>query len=798
MQENKQDNLKNLTSSINIREEITRYLIHWKWFVLSTIIFLSLSFLYLRYAIPQYSTSTFIMIKDNQKSGISKELGAFKDLGIIGGSSSNNPENEMVIIKSRYIIGKVLDNLKLSSFYLVEGKFKTTDIYKKNPIKIVFSSDNKRFQERDTVLRISIISNDKFEFRTKENKAISQHLFTDSIKNIFGGFKIEKTDNFKNTRYKDIFIRIINRNSLIDSYKGRVKVELVNKDSSILELSLQGPVKQKAEDFLNELVKQYNLDAVNDKSQVSAKTKEFIEKRLTKIFEELASVQNQVENYKVDNEISGLSRESEITLENASKNYDRIIEIRNELTNVKWVLESLKKQTETPEVLPQNIGLSESTITESISVFNELVLDNKKLLFSAGGKNPRLLQIRTEIRTLRDNLILSVSNLEYSLSAKLNLFENEFLIVKNKVSSIPVLERGILDIAREQEIIAGLYSYLLKKKEETAISLAVTVPNAKIIDVAYGSNSPVAPQGKKIYLLSLFLGLVIPFLAVYIVNVLDTKIHSRKDVEDMTSIPFLGDIPHTKSGKKIVIGSDSRSSISESFRLIRTNLDFILKSSETNKGQIIFITSTTSGEGKSFISINMSAALSLADKKVLLLGLDLRAPKVAKYLGIPERKGVTNFIKDPSLTVSDLKFSVAEIENLDIICSGVIPPNPAELLLTERIKEMFEIVEKEYDYIIVDTAPVNLVSDTLLISEYADLVLYVSRANYLDKRMLIVPETLYKEKKLANMAMILNDTDMSRGYGNGYSYGYGYGYGYGKAYSEEKEKPWYKKIFKSS
>jgi tyrosine-protein kinase Etk/Wzc len=796
MQENKQDNLKNLTSSINIREEITRYLIHWKWFVLSTIIFLSLSFLYLRYAIPQYSTSTFIMIKDNQKSGISKELGAFKDLGIIGGSSSNNPENEMVIIKSRYIIGKVLDNLKLSSFYLVEGKFKTTDIYKKNPIKIVFSSDNKRFQERDTVLRISIISNDKFEFRTKENKAISQHLFTDSIKNIFGGFKIEKTDNFKNTRYKDIFIRIINRNSLIDSYKGRVKVELVNKDSSILELSLQGPVKQKAEDFLNELVKQYNLDAVNDKSQVSAKTKEFIEKRLTKIFEELASVQNQVENYKVDNEISGLSRESEITLENASKNYDRIIEIRNELTNVKWVLESLKKQTETPEVLPQNIGLSESTITESISVFNELVLDNKKLLFSAGGKNPRLLQIRTEIRTLRDNLILSVSNLEYSLSAKLNLFENEFLIVKNKVSSIPVLERGILDIAREQEIIAGLYSYLLKKKEETAISLAVTVPNAKIIDVAYGSNSPVAPQGKKIYLFSLFLGLVIPFLAVYIVNVLDTKIHSRKDVEDMTSIPFLGDIPHTKSGKKIVIGSDSRSSISESFRLIRTNLDFILKSSETNKGQIIFITSTTSGEGKSFISINMSAALSLADKKVLLLGLDLRAPKVAKYLGIPERKGVTNFIKDPSLTVSDLKFSVAEIENLDIICSGVIPPNPAELLLTERIKEMFEIVEKEYDYIIVDTAPVNLVSDTLLISEYADLVLYVSRANYLDKRMLIVPETLYKEKKLANMAMILNDTDMSRGYGNGYSYGYGYGYG--KAYSEEKEKPWYKKIFKSS
>ena len=291
-----------------------------------------------------------------------------------------------------------------------------------------------------------------------------------------------------------------------------------------------------------------------------------------------------------------------------------------------------------------------------------------------------------------------------------------------------------------------------------------------------------------VYLAALLLGLIIPFIIIYIKNLLDTKFHSRKDVEALITVPFIGDVPHSETNEKIVIGSDSRTSAAEAFRLIRTNLDFMLPNNGNDLGKTIFITSTTSGEGKSFISINLAAALSLSSKKVLLLGMDLRAPKVTEYLGIPERKGITNYITNESISLDDVKFSIPEIKGLDIIASGVIPPNPAELLLTSKIKDLFDEVKKDYDYIIVDTAPVNLVTDTLLVAKYADLFLYVSRANYLDKRMLHVPQTLYNEKKLPNMAIVLNDTDITRGYG------YGYGYGYGNGYIEDVKKPWYKRI----
>jgi len=268
---------------------------------------------------------------------------------------------------------------------------------------------------------------------------------------------------------------------------------------------------------------------------------------------------------------------------------------------------------------------------------------------------------------------------------------------------------------------------------------------------------------------------------------LDTKVHTKKDINEHTTIPFLGDVPHSETKEKIVVNAGARSSTAEAFRLIRTNIDFMLSNVITNKGKTIFITSTTSGEGKSFVSINLASSLALSGKKVLLVGMDLRAPKVTEYLGIPDKKGVTNYITNQDILLDDLKFNVPQLENLDIISSGAIPPNPAELLMRNRVTNLFEEVRNNYDYILVDTAPVNLVTDTLLISKFADIFIYVTRANYLDKRMLIVPETLYRDKKLPNLAIVLNDTDTNKGYG------YGYGYGY----EDTKKKPWYKSLFKS-
>ena len=290
-------------------------------------------------------------------------------------------------------------------------------------------------------------------------------------------------------------------------------------------------------------------------------------------------------------------------------------------------------------------------------------------------------------------------------------------------------------------------------------------------------------------MVAVLLGLLIPFVIFYIIHLLDTKIHNKKDIEDEVSVPFMGDIPKTNGKEKIVVTGDSRSGIAEAFRLIRTNLDFMLTRNR-EQSKAIFVTSTTSGEGKSFISINLAAILALSGKKVLLMGMDLRAPKVTEYLGISERKGITNYITDEDMTVDDLIFSIPEIKDLDIIASGVIPPNPAELLMTKRVENLFTIVKQEYDIVLVDTAPVNLVTDTLLITKYADMFMYVVRANYLDKRLLAVPQELYNENKLPNMAIVLNDTDPKRSYGYGYG---GYGYGYLVV-----EKPWYKKIFDRS
>jgi capsular exopolysaccharide synthesis family protein len=793
MQEQKENSIAgqiaDTTDTINIREELEKYLVHWKWFVFGGVMALAIAFTYLRYVTSQYSASASIMIKDNSKSGISSELAAFEDLGIIGGGSANNPDNEIEILKSRKIIGNVVDSLQLTSSYFMEGRIKRTEVYNQSPIFLEFIKKNFLAIEKDTAFVVVALDESNFEFKTLEGDLILASKFNEIIDSKLGLFKIRSLHVFKEgSRNNEVLISLRGRNKVIDSYRTRIAISAVDKNSSVLGLSLQDAVKEKAEDILNELVQQYNIDAIKDKNIVSEKTKDFIEDRLQSVGSDLGTIQDNVKNYKTKFGITGLSAEGELALEAVSFNNKKIVDIESQLSLANWIQKKLTKESAQNEVLPTNLGFTDASITGSIQAYNELVLDKNRLLVTAGDKNPQLVEVQKRITTLNLNLLSSLANLRKSLEIQLSQLNIEADKVAAKISNIPLIERGIIDIERQREIYSELYSYLLKKKEETAISLAVTVPNAKIIDFAYSNGIPVSPKKNIIYLAALLLGGLIPFIIIYVKNLLDTKIHSRKDIEDLTSVPFMGDVPHSETDEKIVIGNDSRTSTAEAFRLIRTNLDFMLPAKTDGLGNVIFVTSTSSGEGKSFISINLAAALSLSNKKVLLVGLDLRAPKVTEYLGISERKGVTNYITNDTISLNDIKFSIPEIKGLDIIASGVIPPNPAELLLNSKIKDLFEEVKKDYDFIIVDTAPVNLVTDTLLVAKYADMFLYVTRANYLDKRMLNITQTLYREQKLPNMAIVLNDTDMTKGYG------YGYGYGYGNAYVEQVKKPWYKRL----
>lgn len=778
--------------TINIRAEIEKYLIHWKWFVLGVLLALTIAFLFLRYATPQYSASAVILIKDDKKSGASAELAVFEDLGL--GTSGKNIDNEIEIIKSRKIIGDVIKNLGLNISYFSNGRIKETEVYKNTPFHIVFNTKDKSFYELDTVITISKINESEFQLLSIEEERISTHKFGDNIISNLGSFKILKDslllDNNKESTLKVVIKPLT---SLVDTYKSKVNVSPVNKKSSVVTLSLTSAVKLKAENFLDSLVSSYNRDAVLDKNLVSQKTKTFIDDRLKLVKKDFDNVNLELKDFKTSNEVTNIEAESQLILASVDQVKNKIIDANIQLVLSNSLYNELLNNSDKNSLLPTNLGLEDVSIATSIAQYNTLIQNRNRLLRTASEINPTVRNFTAQIVGIKSSLIKSLENSKKGIELTLEELNKEDQKIKARISGVPVQELEMGKIRLQQEITSGLYSYLLKKKEETDISLAVTVPNAKIIDKAYGSNTPVSPKRKIIYLAALLLGVIVPFIIIYLIHLLDTKIHNKSDVQENVSIPFLGDIPKSDEKSKIVINSGSRSSTAEAFRLIRTNLDFML-TNVSEKCKTIFITSTTSGEGKSFISINTAASLALSGKKVLLMGMDLRAPKVTEYLGLPDRKGITNYITDDTLDFNSLIFNIDNIRNLDVISSGVIPPNPSELLMTKRVQYLFESIKEQYDYIIVDTAPVNLVTDTLLIAKYADMFMYVVRANYLDKRLLTVPQSLYNDKRLPNIAMVLNDTDPKRSYGYGGYGGYG-AYGYG---NDHNTKSWFKKIFSKS
>lgn len=784
MKKNNPWDLLENANNLNIREEIDKYIIYWRWFIVGIIISFLSAYLYLKYTPVQYSASAYIMIKDNLKSGISDELKVISDLGIVGNSSTNNPENEIFIIKSRKIVGKMVDSLELNIRYLSDWGLKYTESYGNNPIHINFLNKDDLYHSIDTAFVVDILNRNEVSLRSIEGDLLDKVQFNEVINSQeLGQFKIEN-NQLNETVKGETLVVIQPRNYVISSYSSKIEITALNEFSSILHLQVKDYNRLKAEHILDEVIEQYNLDAVIDKNIVSQKTKSFVENRLKAVGLELSLIQDNLKNYKTENSISGYGPEAQIVLESNSEYQAKVNKLKTQLSIIKWAQEEISSQLYNNEVLPANLGFTDQTIAKAVSEFNQLVLEKNKLQRFAGPQNPNFLALDNQIKVLKEKLQASLNNYSKSIQIQISEIGIEANKVKSKVDKIPLLERGMIDIERQKIIYSELYSYLLKKKEEVAISLAITVPNAKIIDVAYSSDIPVSPQKHIIYLIALLAAIFVPFLLIYIKLLLDNKLHNRKDIEANLDIPYLGDIPISISSNGIIVNREARTSTAEAFRLLRTNLSFMLpKSKSEQKGKTIFITSTISGEGKSFVSINLAATIALTNKKVLVLGLDLRAPKITDYLNISDKKGVTNFILDDDLQIDELKFNSPLVKNVDFISSGLVPPNPSELLLNKRLNNLLEIVKNDYDFIIVDTAPISLVTDTLLVADSADMFLYVTRANYLDKRMLIVPKTLYKEKKLPNMAIVLNGTD-TRG-------GYGYGYGY----VEKEKKSLYKKIF---
>jgi len=778
------------TEDVNLREQLDKYIIQWRWFLLSVVICLVAAFLYLRYATPIYQATTAILVKDEKKGGMLSELSAFSDLGI-GGGSVNNVDNEIEILKSRTIVESTVKKLNLNINLISEGSVVDRDIYKDASISVNFISKTNLFNSAKSLLIYNSLTSSTFELTTDvdfENIILSaKKVFSygEKIPTSLGILVINKTQDIIDNNalyYKSIKISINPIESVAESYKSRISVDPISKTSSVVNISISDPVQKRAEVFLDNMIQIYNQDAAQDKNFISENTSRFIAGRLALIAKELDGVEQDVESFKKTNRLTDIESEAKLFIEGSNEYDKKGVDTEIQLNVVSSLLDFIRKSTNS-DLLPTNLITESGDTGGLITSYNQLVLDRNRILKSATTENPSVIKLDQQISSLKSNMAASLKRMQSNLQIQNRDIKSQENILNSKIGKIPVQERQFRVIARQQKVKEELYLYLLQKREETAISLAATEPNARVIDAAKAGKSPVSPKTKIIYLGGILIGLLIPFGFIYVDDLLDTKIKSKLDLDGKTQIPFIGDIP-TSNDIGELIKSESRTSSAEAIRIVRTNLEFMLNKVPEGTAKTLFVTSTFSSEGKTFISVNLAATFALSGRRVLLIGMDIRNPKFAEYIDVPSL-GLTNYLSSSDNTnIEDYIVKHPGYENFFILPSGIVPPNPAELLMSKKVDDLFETLKKDYDYIIVDTAPVSLVTDTLLIAKHADTFVYVMRANVLEKRMLSIANSFYREKKLPNMCILLNDTDSTKGYG--------YGYGYG---TTEVKKTWFKRPF---
>ncbi len=767
--------------SRNIGEMVQQYLQYWKWFALSAALCILLAFMYIRYAVPIYKASTTILVKDDRKGGLQSELTAFSDLGLAGGVKSN-VENEIEIIKSRTIVEKAIRELGFNVSYFAEGRIRSFEVYQNKPISVTFVESQPEFFNVGHSFQIKSKSEKQFEVVSTDGISVGVYNYGELVP--LGYTKMMVMNQGVPTSTYSLTVVINAMRSTVQKYKGGLVIGTVGKNTAVVELSITDPVKEKAEAIINEIVSQYNQDAIEDKNFISRSTEKFISGRLEIISKELGDVEKSAEGFKESNQITDVVSNAGVYLQNSVVFEKELIEAETQLRVVSSMMEFLK--TSKDQLIPSNIIPDDGTAATLIGEHNQAMLERDRIMKNSTERNSVVINLNSRIKDLRANIVESLSRLTAAIKITKNELERQVNSVAGKISQIPGQERQFRIIDRQQKIKETLYLYLLQKREETALALAATEPNAKVIDMAFSSNSPVSPKKNIIFLAALFIGLLIPFGIIYLIDLLDTKVKSRLDVEKL-NIPFLGDIPTSESHEEI-INANSRSSSAEAIRIVRTNLEFMLTEVPEGKAKTIFITSTLPKEGKTFVTANLASTIALSDKKVLLIGLDIRNPKLTSYYDMPT-KGITNFLSQTENPIEDYIAKIQGYDNLYALPPGAIPPNPVELLLNKRVDLMFAQLKEQFDYIVVDTAPVSVVTDTLLIAKNADAFIYVVRANYLEKRLLKVMESFYKDGKLPNMSVILNDSDWTKSFG----YGYGYGYGYGQ---DVQTKTWWQKLLR--
>ncbi|WP_288149238.1 GumC family protein [Bacteroides acidifaciens] len=785
---------------VNIQEIFFRYLIHWPWFVVSVIVCVACAWGYLRLTTPVYNITATVLIKDEKKGGGASMSSELEKMGLDGFvSSSNNVDNEIEVLRSKSLAREVVNNLGLFVTYMDEDRFPKRDLYRTSPVLVSLTPQeaDKLPQTMEVGMSLQPVGTmdvqirvGKKEYRKRFEKLPAVFPTDEGTVAFFAN-----NDTLSPIRPESVIkerhiTAYINRPfAVAKKYADFLSIVPTSKATSVVTVSLKNSNTQRGKDYIDKLLEMYNINANNDKNEVAQKTAEFIDERIGIISKELGSTEQDLENFKRSAGITDLSSEAQIALTGNAEYEKKRVENQTQI-NLVMDLQRYLQGTEY-EVLPSNVGLQDAGVAGAIDRYNEMVSERNRLLRTSTESNPAIVNLNASIRAMRGNIQTTLDATLKGLEITKADLVREAGRYSRRISDAPTQERQFVSIARQQEIKSGLYLMLLQKREENAIVLAAIANNAKIIDEAQAEGAPISPKRMTIYLAALVFGIGIPVGIIYLIGLTKFKIEGCADVEKLTLLPIVGDIPlaDEKAGS-IAVFENQNNLMSETFRNVRTNLQFMLE----NGKNVILVTSTISGEGKSFISANLAISLSLLGKKVVIVGLDIRKPGLNKVFNISKKEhGITQFLTNPAINLMDLVQPSDINKNLYILPGGTVPPNPTELLARDGLEKAVETLKKNFDYVILDTAPVGLVTDTLLIGRVADLSVYVCRADYTRKAEFTLINELAENNKLPNLCIAINGLDLQKkkyGYYYGYGkygkyYGYGKRYGYGYGYGEK-------------
>lgn len=787
---------------LNLQLLLVKFLIHWPWFVVSVLLCLALAFCYARYKTPIYRVDGSVLITEENHTKPRAGTIDLQNLGIM--SMTNNFDNEVQILQSRSLVKKVVSDLGLYVSISRKRAFASpSPVYKNSPIDVFIPAEVA--DTLSSVINMEIVCHPDNSFDIKAKYSFNQELVereyhVSKLPAVIDTelCNISLNKNLQGMKVKDnitLLVSVLPLTSASLGYMGALSVSPRSKTTTIAQIEVDDSHPRRGIDFVNSLVANYNLDANNDKNQVAQKTAEFIAERINIINQELGNAETRLADFKQSAGLTNLTSDAQLALNQNAKYEQERLANSTQISLVEDLQQYVNNPANAEEAIPANIGLSDVGLTALINQYNTALFECKRLQRTVNDSNPVMAQSKDRVAVLRKSVEASIASVLSGLKISKSDIDHQGMKYQSRISSAPRQEKEYLSLSRQQEIMATLYTLLLQKREENAITLAATANNGRLIEEPMASSRPIAPNRTKIMLVAFALGLLIPFLALYILELLKYKIENQADIEAITKVPLIAEIPAVEKNENnsLVVRENHNGVAEEAFRALRTNLMFMLRPAQ----KVIMFSSTQSGEGKSFVAANTALSIAILGKKVLIIGMDIRKPGLNKTFGFSRRiRGVTEYLRDPESTDLDSLIIKSEYnQNLDILPGGAIPPNPTELVARDVLDHMIDELKTKYDYIILDTAPIGMVADSAIVGRVADVCLYVCRADVTPKAGFQFINRLAEEKKFEQLGVILNAFDTkkrknnnvyARRYGYGYGYGSSYGYGYGYGMEEAK------------